>query len=360
MIITGTVPTSSPLHITDGSRNAFDPETGREASNITATQRQVVNTPEGRKYVPCMNAGTFRGRIRAAATSLVVDAVLQHNAQMSVPLYNAIRHGDTGGSITRSEIDPRDVIAVQNNPFFSLFGGGPRMLAAGVTIKALYAASAEYFASAVSGNSEPPENARPSNSYINIERSYSSWDLRKRPSKKTVDVINDYDNAMDELLIGEAKDRDKKRKKENAAPSENDSNNSVRTSNILGHETIIAGTPMVFSLRLQKHLTPVAKGFFLTALAKALNEGNFGGIVRNDYGNFDLKSAAANLKAGGDPVFGYDDNTGELHPVGAGEEFELAYLEWVQNGQSWINEDLWAAAGFSGDHMFVNAAKNAA
>lgn len=349
MRIHGIVPLASPLHIADGNRQGYDPETGREASNITATQRAAVMTPDGRKYIPCMDPGPLRGRIRRKASDRIIDAFLARGAQMSLGLFTAIRHGATSGEITRSSIDPRELLNVRKNPFFGLFGGGPRMIASLLITEPTYTACAEYYTSGLADVDEVPESAHSGYSYLEIERSYPAWDIMRRPDNRFGAVIANFDESMDEMLLDGAAKRQAKRAKKDEKkgdkPEEKPAD-AMRTSNIIAHEAVIAGTPMAFSIRTHRDTPPEAKGQLLVALADALNEGSFGGVVRNGYGNYNLKKAAENLKVGGETVFEYNADADMIFPAGAGEEYEIAFNEWEKGGDAWINPEVWIAAGF--------------
>lgn len=145
-VIEGVIKTVSPLHITSaassGSRYvpgedgkiSYDGKSGFPMTETIKTKIAFTdseNTHQSKLMnVPLLPASGLRGALRRAASSVIEDYFLLERDQKmaSVQVYLGMRTGAISGRPDGVAPSSSEIISAQNNVFFGIFGGGPRML----------------------------------------------------------------------------------------------------------------------------------------------------------------------------------------------------------------------------------------
>lgn len=144
--ITAVLTTLSPLHITQPGENrvTLDGKTVAEngfpcplTTKMWLSTRPVLSemvsgdeasTGVGQRPVPCIPANSLRGQLRRQAARAIMNGLVVRGEQLSIGAYNVLMCGAASGSPDSDPSTVEEAITADANPYFGLFGGGPRLI----------------------------------------------------------------------------------------------------------------------------------------------------------------------------------------------------------------------------------------
>ena len=155
-VLEGVLTTLTPLNISEPSDARVDPATGRVSRfgdagfpcTVTTHLRVVANAPEAvsptgerlpiddqtaRKptleSVPVVPANTLSGLLRRSGARIIFDSLERRGVTIPLSYYNILCCGAFTGNPDKEAPGLAQIRAASHDPYFGIFGGGPRMYA---------------------------------------------------------------------------------------------------------------------------------------------------------------------------------------------------------------------------------------
>lgn len=350
MKISGLVQTTAPIHITATTDSTIT--RGNATQTVTFP---VFEYGTGKQaYLPGISATHLRGALRRIASDIYIDRLRAAGIQIPAALYNATRHGSTGGSPDTANRTGAEYKAQLKDPLMACFGGGPKMLpghvASGWALPLTQETAALGMVKAPSyvEHEKLPEFWR----LISSATAYSKLDMMH--GQNVADIIADYQETIAAILAANddrrerkksAKDEGKDKAKSKAA-TENVDNR--RSANILEYQFLVPGALLFFNLDADDELPDAAKGLFIEVARRYFETGRVGGMQRIGFGidAFNLRTVAE-LKVDDSPIFRERNGKLEIDPKAsdAVKAAVAAFAEWSEDPAALDLELLHRAAG---------------
>lgn len=305
--------TRSPLHIAAPGGLRFDPATGKTVyggQNVgvpcTSIQRSTIFNAAGEpRHFPVIAANNLAGRLRRHAARIVLEAFRERGQKVSLSVYNVLQCGAVTGNPDGKDLTLEEYRRYQEDPYFGLFGGGPKMMRR--TVEILNAWPVHPDTTEILGSNAHPHASR----YAQGEHFTDVWGFRRNDDLRDLvnihqaaTVVEDFEAAYTErqqTILSEV-DREK-----------GSSKTSVKTYSAI--EFVRPGTLFDLSLQMNRDITPAQSGLFLLSLDSLAATEHLGGYGRNGFGRFSLEDVI--LGVGDDGLEGtfHDGRLQREHPV---------------------------------------------
>lgn len=348
MKIQGLVQTLTPIHITAPQDSMI--KRGNETMTVTFP---LFDYEAGKTaYIPGISATHLRGALRRIASDIYIERLRKAGMQIPAALYNAQRHGATGGTPNQNARRGIDFSQQLKDPIMALFGGGPMMLPGHVGASWMLPVTRETVAANIVQLPHylDPEKLPEAWRLIGEGTAYSSLDMLR--GQDVADLLSDYVETITAIIA--AMDSRRNAKKGETAAEDAPEQDKRRGSNILAYRYLLAGVLLNVNLRCDDDLPAAAKGLFLEVARIFFEAGRVGGFQRIGFGEqaFNLHTVSG-LTLDGEPVF---ETTGDALELALSSnsqiaEWHKAYRAWCEDPSTLDCDEMLASAGITLDKM---------
>ncbi|MDA8377683.1 MAG: type IV CRISPR-associated protein Csf2 [Planctomycetia bacterium] len=281
--------TRSPLHIAAPGSMRFDPATGKTVYGgqsvgvpCTGIQREVLFNEAGEaKHFPVIAANNISGRLRRHAARIILEAIRLRGQKVSLAVYNVLQCGAVTGNPDGKDMTLGEYRQYRDDPYFGLFGGGPKMMRRCLEVENALPVHADTTANL--GSMAHPH----ANRHAQGDHFTDVWGFRRNDDLRDLvnihqaaEVVESFEaefNARQQAILGEV-DREK-----------GSSKTSVKTYSAL--EFVRPGTLFDFSILMKWAISDAQAGLFLLTLDSLAETERLGGYGRNGFGRFSFDDA---------------------------------------------------------------------
>ena len=329
-VLEGVLTTLTPLNISEPSEARVDPATGRVTRfgdagfpcTVTTHLRVVANAPDAMSLtgehladdetvrrrslesVPVVPANTLSGLLRRSGARIIFDSMERRGVTIPLSYYNILCCGAFTGNPDKEAPGLAEIRAASQDPYFGVFGGGPRMYAKRTRVDTALPLCAEISQFVPDSMASHMVHLKPA------EMTQVLWARRgddvsmMRNVEQMQSTITDFPGAMDEYL-GDSVDRKaalsarSELKKTVAAArksgdkvaakaaSEGITESASRgVASLTATQVVSPGVP--FHFRVELCGTEAQLGFLLLSVERFAQNQALGGRVAKGFGRFRL------------------------------------------------------------------------
>lgn len=308
--IEGTFRLRTPLHCSS-------PDKSLAQDNETPTVQMRIVTSQGERRIPYFPANDLRGRLRRKAAKIVLDHICA-TSKVSVQLYAGLCAGAVSGQ-PEGILSIEEALRAGRNVYMGLFGGGNRLIRSRYSCQDLVPILQETIdigmVPEAFGQSDH-SNFLPMRHSAAGDRPMEGWSLVQhrhflriddvmrvmRPDEMQeyiADVVSSVTHAQESTFNESQARKGDKAKAETGEIKASDVKKKTDIGNIMGLQSIAAGTPMYFFLDFFDETSDAQVGLMLMALRDLVAEQRLGGWGRAGMGKF---SADLTLKRHGESL----------------------------------------------------------
>ncbi|MYM92616.1 type IV CRISPR-associated protein Csf2 [Duganella vulcania] len=289
-----------PMHCASPDESLAKSDDG----NVTPTMQMRIVTPNGVQTIPYFPGNDLRGRLRRKAAAQVLDAISVAK-KIRLELYVGMNSGAISASPDSAALTVEEVLRARDNVYMGLFGGGARLLRSRYSVADLVPVIEDTIAMGTvpsrfgdladggfKASFATDEGLKAMRGYqlVQVTQVLRVDDtlrvLRPDELEKYIGDSSAVANYQTAMLAGTATRKADKAKAKAGEIKKGDISGKVGIGNILAYQSIVAGTPMYFSLDFTDDVTDEHVGLMLLALQALVREQGLGGWVRAGLGKF--------------------------------------------------------------------------
>ena len=310
----GVLTTKTPLHVTAPEtwyytdQRRFSPMkgTGKPASRVMRTpvvmpaiaealteDTGLDERPKMRKQVvelPFFPANSLAGRIRRKACARIFDVLIAKGESISLNTYRAMVTGASGKTADGAAHRPSFFERVRKNVFMGVFGGGPYILPRGYACGDMMPITTDMVETGKitlpDTLSVEPVFARNSYDLTGVRHFFHVDDTVRHVDTALGELVENYEEDVYEWLELNFPNKEEKKKKKDSDEKK------MTVSNMGIFEFVPQGVPFNVSITPYDHLNDAQVCLLLYAILDIANEQKLGGLVRHEFGQFQLQLEA--------------------------------------------------------------------